>query len=299
MSSSTPIPLISENDDDENDENLLLQHRQLEDSLNYEELVNPSRNSITCPTCSGLGRLPKTSTNELVALVPYNDSRLKPRRTKCLLFAGMSIAAIIFTTLLFALVPRSVTFEEAKHSPNTTNVKVDQEGASVIIDLNLMYKSYNYNYYPVKLNSLDIKVMYELYIVRNVTLTPANLDTKNPERQHFLAISHLNDEATDALDNSADTAVESSSKKANSPIELYPRQEQKFELQIDDIIFSKENHLNLIVDHCLWPWRKFNKIPLQFQSTLRGCLGVNRGKFFIYYFFYKTTRFLLYFRPHG
>ena len=33
---------------DEDDESFLLQHRALEEStLNYEELVNPSRNSIT------------------------------------------------------------------------------------------------------------------------------------------------------------------------------------------------------------------------------------------------------------
>merc|ERR1712226_1173529 len=240
----------------ENDESFLLQHRnRLDESLHYEELVNPSRNSITCPTCSGLGRLPKTSKNELVALVPYNDERLKPRRTKC----------FIFTSVIFLLIPRSVTFLEEKNSPNTTKVTVDQDGASVSIDLEIVYYSENWNYYPISLNSLDIKVMYELYIVRNVTLTPKmlHLNSKNnyytylaTQNQRENLIS-LNDTVTDA------NAVS---------VDINARQKEVFQLEINEIVFSKDNHLNLIVDHCLWPWRKFNKIPLQFQSTLRGGL---------------------------
>jgi len=244
---------------DEDDESFLLQHRALEEStLNYEELVNPSRNSITCPTCSGLGRLPKTSTNELVALVPYNDERLKPRRTKCLLFGGMVIATFIFSFLTFALIPRSVTFEEAPDSPNTTKVLVDQAGASVNLGLSLRYWAYNYNYYPVQLNSLDIKVMYENYIVRNVTLEPQMLSLSDhaPTRDYFYhdkGLGHEKDET------STDQQVS---------VDLFPRQRESFKLEIEDVVFSKENHLDIIVDHCLWPWRKFNKIPLQFQSTL-------------------------------
>lgn len=34
-----------------------------------------------CPTCHGTGRIPKGQEDELVALIPYNDKRLKPRRT--------------------------------------------------------------------------------------------------------------------------------------------------------------------------------------------------------------------------
>merc|ERR1712226_1408205 len=246
----------------ENDESFLLQHRnRLDESLHYEELVNPSRNSITCPTCSGLGRLPKTSKNELVALVPYNDERLKPRRTKCFIFTGMILTALIFTSVIFLLIPRSVTFLEEKNSPNTTKVTVDQDGASVSIDLEIVYYSENWNYYPISLNSLDIKVMYELYIVRNVTLTPKmlHLNSKNnyytylaTQNQRENLIS-LNDTVTDA------NAVS---------VDINARQKEVFQLEINEIVFSKDNHLNLIVDHCLWPWRKFNKIPLQFQSTL-------------------------------
>lgn len=85
----------TENDDANSDERFLLQHTNFEESLNYEELVNPSKNSVTCPTCNGLGRMPKSSKNELVALVPYNDERLKPRRTKCFIFTGMVITALV------------------------------------------------------------------------------------------------------------------------------------------------------------------------------------------------------------
>jgi hypothetical protein len=33
-----------------------------------------------CPTCRGTGRLPRGQNEELVALIPYSDKRLKPRR---------------------------------------------------------------------------------------------------------------------------------------------------------------------------------------------------------------------------
>ncbi|GFN73761.1 transmembrane protein [Plakobranchus ocellatus] len=44
----------------------------------YEELF---KDSVPCPSCRGLGRVPKELENQLVALIPMKDGRLKPRRT--------------------------------------------------------------------------------------------------------------------------------------------------------------------------------------------------------------------------
>merc|ERR1712179_468833 len=104
----------------------------------YEELINPSRNSVTCQTCNGLGRIPRERTYELVALVPYNDARLKPKNTKLILFA---------TSAVFAL-PRSIEFAESK-SPEKTNVTIDPLTDTMDLDLSSYYYIKNWNYYPI------------------------------------------------------------------------------------------------------------------------------------------------------
>ncbi|XP_015255629.1 PREDICTED: transmembrane protein 106B-like [Cyprinodon variegatus] len=40
------------------------------------------RDSVTCATCQGTGRIPRGQENQLVALIPYSDQRLRPRRTR-------------------------------------------------------------------------------------------------------------------------------------------------------------------------------------------------------------------------
>lgn len=44
----------------------------------YEELME---GSVPCPSCSGSGRIPKELEGQLVAIIPVNDKRLRPRRT--------------------------------------------------------------------------------------------------------------------------------------------------------------------------------------------------------------------------
>ncbi|KAM6376432.1 transmembrane protein 106B isoform 2-T2 [Alca torda] len=47
------------------------------------------RDSVTCPTCQGTGRIPRGQENQLVALIPYSDQRLRPRRTKLYVTASV------------------------------------------------------------------------------------------------------------------------------------------------------------------------------------------------------------------
>ncbi|XP_065896550.1 transmembrane protein 106B-like isoform X2 [Dysidea avara] len=81
--------------------------------------TKPSRKQIdfrtegdVCPTCGGAGRIPKGQQEELVALIPYGDKRLKPRRT-CLIIATFLIIIIVMvitaTLLAVFLSPRDVT----------------------------------------------------------------------------------------------------------------------------------------------------------------------------------------------
>eukprot|EP00117_Sycon_ciliatum_P011557 scpid59068/ scgid2440/ Transmembrane protein 106B len=61
-----------------------------------------------CQTCGGTGHLQKDSHNELVALVPYGDQRLKPNRTKCYVISAIVLTVIGIGVAVFFLYPRHV-----------------------------------------------------------------------------------------------------------------------------------------------------------------------------------------------
>ncbi|TNN84780.1 Transmembrane protein 106B [Liparis tanakae] len=63
----------------------------------------------TCPTCRGTGRIPRGHGDQLVAVIPCNDVRLKPRRTKLHVFISMVVCLFLCSLILFFLFPRSVT----------------------------------------------------------------------------------------------------------------------------------------------------------------------------------------------
>lgn len=208
------------------DRALLLQHRSFEDSLHYEELINPSRDSVTCQTCQGLGRVPRERTNELIALVPYNDERLKPKRTKCIVLSISVLLFMAFIVTSFFGMPRYVSLVETA-LPQKTNATVAKETMELKLDLASFYQVGNENYYPIDLVSLDMKIMWQNYIVKNVTL----LNTTYPS------------------------------------ITVKPRDQQNITIEVYDIFFGESNHLDFLVYHCVQPYHRFNTISLQFQTT--------------------------------
>eukprot|EP00045_Choanoeca_perplexa_P006010 m.50372 g.50372 ORF g.50372 m.50372 type:complete len:344 (-) comp13414_c0_seq1:113-1144(-) len=65
----------------------------------------------TCPTCKGKGKIQRDALNdnELVALIPLGDNRLKPRRTKTVIFLTVVLTALVLGFIIFFLYPRSVS----------------------------------------------------------------------------------------------------------------------------------------------------------------------------------------------
>ncbi|XP_044527880.1 transmembrane protein 106A isoform X2 [Gracilinanus agilis] len=68
---------------------------------------------VTCPTCQGTGEIPSELEKQLVALIPYGDQRLKPRRTK--LYVSLAVMICLFSSALifFFLFPRSILVQPA------------------------------------------------------------------------------------------------------------------------------------------------------------------------------------------
>ncbi|XP_047466075.1 transmembrane protein 106A [Mugil cephalus] len=63
----------------------------------------------TCPTCRGTGRIPRGHEDQLVAVIPCNDVRLRPRRTKLYVFISMVVCLLLCCLILFFFFPRSIT----------------------------------------------------------------------------------------------------------------------------------------------------------------------------------------------
>lgn len=221
-SSSNPVEIL--NDDDEA---FLLQHGSLEESLHYEELINPSRDSATCQTCGGLGRVPRERTNQLIALVPYNDERLKPKRTKCIFMSLIGTFLFLFVATSIFVLPRSVQFSE-NGSPVKNNATVDPLADHLSLDISSFYYIKNWNYYPVTVINCTMGIVYENFVITTVSLL----------NETFPAIK------------------------------IAPREQKNITLNVDGIEFSDQNHLGFLALQCERPWKKFNKIPLQFQSTI-------------------------------
>merc|ERR1712087_669810 len=119
-------------------------------------------------------------------------------------------------------------------------------------------------------------------IVRNVTFKPSDASDwhtliKINERTSPLIVNYqLPRNLPSDFKNSSNLHTSSKSlfikplkiQTSQKSIDIPPRDTTKIDLFVNDIIFNSENHLDVLVAHCTWPWPRFNKIPLQFSSTL-------------------------------
>lgn len=114
--------------------------------------------SMTCPTCHGKGTVdikPGQTPEQLVALIPYGDKRLKPRRTKLYVGVTVVVCAVISGLLAFFLLPRSVTLQLTEpHMIGYSEVG----NYTVLLGLNFTLSITNDNYLAVTVGSMEITV---------------------------------------------------------------------------------------------------------------------------------------------
>ncbi|XP_041818819.1 transmembrane protein 106A isoform X2 [Chelmon rostratus] len=115
--------------------------------------VNGSSSGDSCPTCRGTGRIPRGHEDQLVAVIPCNDVRLKPRRTKLYVCVSMAVCLLVCCLILFFLFPRSVTLTPVSvlsvmvyFTPDTVEMEV----------INLINIS-NENFVPVQIVEFSVQ----------------------------------------------------------------------------------------------------------------------------------------------
>uniref|UniRef100_A0A8C7B473 Transmembrane protein 106A n=1 Tax=Neovison vison TaxID=452646 RepID=A0A8C7B473_NEOVI len=120
---------------------------------------------VTCPTCQGSGEIPKELEKQLVALIPYGDQRLKPRRTKLFVFLAVLICLVISSLIVFFLFPRSIAVQPA--GLNSSTVAFDE--GDIHLNITNILNISNSNYYPITVTQLTIEVLHLSLVVGQVT----------------------------------------------------------------------------------------------------------------------------------
>ncbi|XP_056403483.1 transmembrane protein 106A [Hyla sarda] len=124
--------------------------------------------TVTCSTCRGTGRIPRGQEKELVALIPYSDQRLKPRRTKLYVALAVSCCFLVFFLVVFFLYPRSVTLEHA--GVNSSLVTYDTSKSIVNLHTTNKLNISNNNLFGIEILSLNVEVLHMSVVVGTLTL---------------------------------------------------------------------------------------------------------------------------------
>lgn len=124
--------------------------------------------TVTCPTCRGIGRIPRGQEKELVALIPYSDQRLKPRRTKLYVTLAVCGCVLIFFLVVFFLYPRSITLDHA--GVNSSFVTQNSSTSSVNFVTTNKLNISNSNLFGIQILSLTVEVLHMSAVVGTLNI---------------------------------------------------------------------------------------------------------------------------------
>ncbi|XP_021136712.2 transmembrane protein 106A [Columba livia] len=126
------------------------------------------RRCVNCPTCQGTGRIPREQERQLVALIPYGDQRLKPRRTKLYVCLAVTICLLTASLSIFFLFPRSIPVLPA--GLNASSVGFNAASTSVYLNLTNVLNITNNNFYWVTVVQLDVEVLHQSLVIGKTTM---------------------------------------------------------------------------------------------------------------------------------
>ncbi|XP_025910261.1 transmembrane protein 106A isoform X2 [Nothoprocta perdicaria] len=169
-------------------------------SINGEDPALPcvgtgSRSCVNCPTCQGTGRIPREQEKQLVALIPYGDQRLKPRRTKLYVCLAVTICLLTTSLSVFFLFPRSITVLPA--GLNASSIGFNAATTSISLNMTNVLNITNNNFYPVTVVQLDIEVLHQTLVIGKTTMkTLLNISPLQSSQIYYMVASRLLDNNT-------------------------------------------------------------------------------------------------------
>ncbi|XP_043995055.1 transmembrane protein 106B-like isoform X1 [Gambusia affinis] len=137
------------------------------------------RDGVTCPTCQGTGRIPRDKENQLVALIPYSDQRLRPRRTKLYVSASVVLCLLLSSLAVFFLFPRSIDVSSV--GVKSVYVSYDLDRHIVYLNITNTLNITNNNYYSVEVANITAQVQFARTVIGNsrisnvITIRPLDM----------------------------------------------------------------------------------------------------------------------------
>ncbi|KAM6394890.1 LOW QUALITY PROTEIN: transmembrane protein 106C [Rhynochetos jubatus] len=119
------------------DDDLLDSRERVEDIARFPYVEFTGQDSVTCPTCQGTGCLPTEQVNELVALIPYSDQRLRPQRTKLYVLLSVLLCLLASGLVVFFLFPHSVLVNDG--GIKVVQVWFDRKNAAVLLGITVRF----------------------------------------------------------------------------------------------------------------------------------------------------------------
>ncbi|XP_035014770.1 transmembrane protein 106C [Hippoglossus stenolepis] len=129
-----------------------------EDIAQFPYVEFTGKDSITCPTCQGTGRIPSDQVNELVALIPYSDQRLQPQRTKLYVVLSVVLCLLASSLVAFFLFPRLVVVVD--DGIRSVTVQFDHTNKKVLMNMTSTLNFSNPNFFSVLVQSVSCQVLY-------------------------------------------------------------------------------------------------------------------------------------------
>ncbi|XP_004459154.1 transmembrane protein 106B isoform X1 [Dasypus novemcinctus] len=126
------------------------------------------RDSVTCPTCQGTGRIPRGQENQLVALIPYSDQRLRPRRTKLYVMASVFVCLLLSGLAVFFLFPRSIDVKYI--GVKSAYVSYDVQKRMIYLNITNTLNITNNNYYSVEVENITAQVQFSKTVIGKARL---------------------------------------------------------------------------------------------------------------------------------
>ncbi|XP_072741876.1 transmembrane protein 106A isoform X1 [Ciconia boyciana] len=153
------------------------------------------RSYVNCPTCRGTGRIPREQERQLVALIPYGDQRLKPRRTKLYVCLAVTICLLTTSLSIFFLFPRSITVLPA--GLNASSIGFNATTTSIYLNMTNVLNITNNNFYLVTVVQLDIEVLHQSLVVGKTTMkTLLNMSPLQSGQIYYMVASRILDNNT-------------------------------------------------------------------------------------------------------
>ncbi|NWS12245.1 T106C protein, partial [Pachyramphus minor] len=154
---------------EEEDDHLLDSQDHVEDIAKVPYVEFTGQDSITCPTCQGTGCIPTEQVNELVALIPYSDQRLRPQRTKLYVLLSVLLCLLVSGLVVFFLFPHSVLVED--DGIKVVQVWFDKKNSVILLAITATLRIRNSNFYSVAVASLSSQVQYMNTVVGTQQVT--------------------------------------------------------------------------------------------------------------------------------